>query len=73
MQLTRQVHFHRNYSLQIYLDASYIPGEIGKGGQFLKRIKRTAKTGLVKVLPTWPSKQKNGMFVIHNCNIYTVA
>ena len=48
----------------------YIPGIIGKGGQFSNRFKHTAKTGLVKVLPTWPAKERNGMFVIHHCNIY---
>ena len=52
MQLIRQVYFHRNYSLQIYLDGSFVPNIIGKGGQFLKRIKHTANTGLVKVRPT---------------------
>ena len=69
IQLVRQVHFHQNYPLQMYLDASYIPGIIGRGGRFLKRIKHTAKTGLVKILPTWPAKERNGMLVIQNCNI----
>ena len=70
LQLIRQVHFHQNYPIQIYLEASYIPGMIGKGGQFLKRTKHTAKTGLVKLLPTWPAKERNGMFVIHHWNMY---
>ena len=70
MQLIRQVYFHQNYPIQMYLDASYIPGIIGKGGRFLKRIKHSAKTGLVKIVPTWSAKERNGMLVIQNCNIY---
>lgn len=70
LELIRQVSFHQQYPLKIYVESSYMAGIIGKKGQFLQQVKHVSGADFVKVFSTWPDKEKNGVLVIKHNSIY---
>ena len=70
LELIRQVDFHQQYPLKIYVDSIYMAGIIGKKGQFVQQIRLVSGADLVKVFSTWPDNEKNGVLVIKHCSIY---
>ena len=70
LELIRQVSFHQQYPLKVYVESSYMAGIIGKKGQFLQQMKHVSGADFVKVFSTWPDKEKNGVLVIKHYSIY---